>query len=551
MVRHLRAEAHDLGDPETVTGDWRVPAGVREVLAARLARFSPAAVRLLQTVAVVGGGVRFDVLGDAADIEPLTLLDAVEECTAAGILREDPEGYHFSHALIRQAVYEALSLPRRQQLHLRAAAVIERIYAADLTPHLPALAQHYRLAGPATIELALAYARRAAAAAAAVYAWEAAASHWQTALMLLDPGQAAQRCELLLMLGTVQNRADDRTGARENFQQAAALARALGSSEILAQAALGSAGVWVAFGRSDAGVIALLEEALAALGDDPHPLRCRLLARLSMELSFTEGEARRDMLSAEAVAAARRLDDPSALTQTLHARHYALADPERLEERMAIADELVAVAAAAGAKDALALGHGWRFGDLMEAGELDRADRDLAAFTALAAELQQPLLRWRAAMWRAMRALLDGRFADAERLIAEAEQLGQRTQSPDIRLTVSGQRHVLRRQRRWLTETDLAEALADRTHHPWGAAQDPWLVRLAADLGRREEAQAGLDRLAANDFAAVPRGSPRLTALALLAEVAARLGDRRHAAVLDGLLAPFAARPVMSGGAAV
>jgi DNA-binding CsgD family transcriptional regulator len=267
-----------------------------------------------------------------------------------------------------------------------------------------------------------------------------------------------------------------------------------------------------------------------------------------MELTFTADVARRDALSAEAVVAARRLGEAAALIQALHARHYALGGPERLDERLAIADELVAAAATTGAKDALALGRGWRFGDLMEAGELDGADRDLAAFAALATELQQPLLLWRAAMWRAMRALLEGRFAEAERLIAEAGQLGRRTQNPDLPLTVGAQRHVLRRQRRGLTEADLAAALADRRQQGWGAVQDPWLVRLAADLGRREEAQAGLNRLAAQDFAGLAGGSSRLTGLALLAEAAARLGDRRHAASLYALLAPFAARPVMAGG---
>jgi len=54
------------------------------------------------------------------------------------------------------------------------------------------------------------------------------------------------------------------------------------------------------------------------------PLRARLLARLSLELTFSEGMERRDFLSRQAVAMAGRVGDPSARSGALRARWMAV-----------------------------------------------------------------------------------------------------------------------------------------------------------------------------------------------------------------------------------
>ena len=51
---------------------------------------------------------------------------------------------------------------------------------------------------------------------------------------------------------------------------------------LLGRAALGFAGQWSVLGRVDDARLALLEEALDALGDEDDPLRARLLARLAL-----------------------------------------------------------------------------------------------------------------------------------------------------------------------------------------------------------------------------------------------------------------------------
>ena len=214
MVRHLLAEGRHLADPRAAVTEWGIPEGVRPVLRKRLSRLSPAANRMLQAGAVLGDGFCFEVLAatcGAADVgarPTAPLLDALEEAVGAGILREEGEGYSFSHALIRQAVYQELSLPRRRRLHLQAGEATERVHAGNLAPHVAALAMHYRLAGAgANRGQAIGFSFRAGEAAVAVFAYEEAARHWQAALALMEAhegdAERERRAALLERLGTL------------------------------------------------------------------------------------------------------------------------------------------------------------------------------------------------------------------------------------------------------------------------------------------------------------------------------------------------------------
>jgi len=158
----------------------RVPDGIREVIGSRLSRLSPPCFQLLSLASVLGHEFEFDTLAALSGLAGGTLFDSIEEALDAGMVSElaDPPvpTYAFTHALLRQVLYDALSLPRRQRLHLQAAQAIEKI-EGERSGASVALASHYRLAGSAADPRKLQqYSQAAAETAAAVFATALATS---------------------------------------------------------------------------------------------------------------------------------------------------------------------------------------------------------------------------------------------------------------------------------------------------------------------------------------------------------------------------------------
>jgi tetratricopeptide (TPR) repeat protein len=371
------------------------------------------------------------LVGPAAQLPPEHLLGALSEAAALGVVAEVEDGagmYRFSHSLMREVLYDRLPIPARTQLHRLVGEAIERQYGIESDAHSAELARHFAeiaARGGAEAGKALVFARRAADRAMSMCAYEEAAAEYQRALNALRfvGSDEPARCELLLRLGAAQSRAGNYEQAREIRLEAADISRRLGAAEQLARAALGFGERQVEGGFVNRELIALLQEALDILSPQDSALRARLLARLSLELTFSDELERTDALSGQAVAMARRLADPAALCFTIEARWMATWGPDGLDERVGLAAEILRLARETDDRDLELLGRAHQAASSLESGEAQMVQADIAAHARLAEELPAAINRWAAITMRALRALLYGSFDDAERLANEAVSL--------------------------------------------------------------------------------------------------------------------------------
>jgi tetratricopeptide (TPR) repeat protein len=258
-----------------------------------------------------------------------------------------------------------------------------------------------------------------------MHAYEEAATEYRRALQVsrfTDPDGTAH-CELLLRLGEAQARAGDYRAARESCLQAAELARRLGAAEQFARAALVFGEPQVEGGLVNRQLVALLQAALDGLSSTDSPLRARLLARLSLELTFSDETERTESLSRQAVEMARRLGDVASLGTALRTRWMAVWGPHGRDERAALASEMLELAQATGDRELELLGRARRAASSLESGDVRALEADIAAHTRLADEFRMPVHQWTTTTMRAMRALLRGSFEEAERLVEAARSL--------------------------------------------------------------------------------------------------------------------------------
>jgi tetratricopeptide (TPR) repeat protein len=255
-----RKEMHELA----------IPQSVKEAIGRRLTRLGEAAADVLRTAAALGKNFSFRELAAVAEAGDDALLDALDEASAAQLIRANASGsgaaagsddsFAFTHDKIREVLYEEVNPIRRRRLHQRVGEAMEKLYGeAGAADRAQDLAHHFMQAGD--LERSLTYSRRAAQNAERIFAHDEALKFLEQAR---ESAEALHRTDdvpaIDEQIGDIHEMRGTTHPAVESFQRALAAATNVAARAAL-NAKIGKA--YCAIG--DARGLPYLEQALSEL----------------------------------------------------------------------------------------------------------------------------------------------------------------------------------------------------------------------------------------------------------------------------------------------
>jgi len=555
VLRALEQEGR-LAEPLAAGEAIILPDTVRDSIRRHLEPIPPEDRALLAVAAVVGEDFDVTLVASVLDSDPTSVLERLDAAVERGFVAERVvDGvrvagrFRFAHALVRETIYADLLPATRVHLHARVGAALEARHHED-GPGTPfgALARHFLHAGPlGTSPKAVRYATRAAEQASAVFAYHDALALYEQALAALGaaPGEPGQRLALRLAAADAARRAGVDRRACELFLLAAQDARARRDASALFAAAVGYYLLRPNLVERDPETVALLEEALAAFGPQDGEQRATLLALLAAVREGDDDGRTGETASAEAIAMARRLGDPGVLATTLLARQLVATGPGSTGERLALAEEALALVAG-GAQTSEHLARAARVHGLLEQGEIAAAKDEIERMAHVALRVREPERQWQVLVRRASVALLEGRFDDGARLAAEAIGTRRSAHDPTALHDFVLQMFLARRDtgQPGGLEGSLRFLVAQHPDTPlWSCV----LAVFLADLGRAEEVREVFERIAAGGFARLLRYHNHGAMLAWMARVSTFLWDVPRARELYPLLRPYGEQNIVLG----
>ncbi|MFL5304669.1 MAG: ATP-binding protein [Polyangia bacterium] len=527
------------------TGEIPIPYTVRDIVRQRAAPLGARARQLLEVAALFGGEAEPALVAQVLGQDVAAVAAAAGELERSGLVVVQPSGRPgFPHGLIRDAVRADIPRDRRGRWHGAIAEALER--AGDGT--VVEVAHHALEAG--LPDRLVERVSRAAQALSAVFADDDAAGLLARGAAVLEVARDARRvAELQVLLGRTLIRCGDLAGGRAACARAAAQARLDGDATLLGRAALAHA-TDDTQGQTEAATHALLGEALARL-ESPTSLRVRLQARWAASAQPAPDPAAPAQVALAAVGDARALGDEAVLLDVLHNAGGAFGEAAFAPDLVGMHLEAVQLAERAGDRGKLLRARVRLVFALLETGDVAGADAHIEALDSDARATGQPRYMWHAPLFRSMRAVQDGRFADAEGLADEAGELALQSRDPLARVCLLTHRFARLRAQGRAAELRAIEpeilAMVSRWNDA-AAYTDLMIALIRATAGDVDVARRHLLRVPRDSTPARVRA-----AVAALATIAVRVGERGWAGELYGRLQPEAARwhVLMFGGFAV
>jgi tetratricopeptide (TPR) repeat protein len=507
-------------------------------IAGAIGRLGPNVQRILAFAALLGVD---GTAGEVATLVGTTQATVVQALTSSGLLQQGHDGLRF-HDLVREAALALFDHASLLDAHADAAKLLSGS-TGRMAHHAFAAAQR----STADAEFAITACRNAASSLRRGYAYEQAAVLLDRAVDLDERVHTlASRAELLIERADAVLACGRLTDARSAYEVGAEAAELSGDPVLLARAVLGLGGIWVHQYRNETvrkRVLAQQRAALRALPEHERGLRCLLQVRLAAE-AYYEGGSVQAVL--DALTETRASGDEHALAEALSLTHHAMLAPEHAVERMALAEEQIVAASAAGDGMLALVGLLWLTADRYLLGDPD-AERSLTELRQQSAALGVATTAYLVTCMDVMHLIRAGRLADAEDAAGACLQRGVDVGDADAPGYYGAQLLTIR----WFQGRvgELAElvmntlASTDLAKPEYGFRASAVLI-LARD-GRLTEARATLAPLLDIGLANLQSTSSWLTAMVGLIEAAAVLEDPALAKQAADLVRPFAEMPVM------
>ena len=525
-IRHL----HNGGDSSVL------PPTLRAIINQRIGTLSAEALLVLNGAAVLGR--RFDLasLASVLDKDIGAIVEVLDEPLRANQIEamDKPGEFRFTHALIREAIYDNLPGADRLLLHRNVA-----IYLEDEEAEPAEIAFHYHRAAPLGFaEKATEFSKRAAQQATRMMAYEEAVRTYQQALTV---AKSKERAALTLALGSAQLAAGDSIQAASTFDRAAELAHAKDNFSMFLDAAI------------------RLEESLFRPGLPAQLAVRRLQAAHDWEGATVSSQQRVQLLCA--LGRAHAMSGEAHLLWPLQARATEIArdsgDPHLLLRCLLTAGssaignimQHVDVSSAA-AREAVELARTMpnpklRVEVLSHAipvflikEDQTGIDADLNEHGSIADTLKEPFYVYENNTLRAGLALARGDLESSEAFACAALKMANWLPGQDVEGVYGIHMFHLRREQARLRELAPVVEFFVRSN-PQSAVWRPGLALVYAELGELTKCRALLDAMLREKFTAVPQDALWAATISYLCEASALIGHVEAGKVLYEIVQPY------------
>jgi DNA-binding winged helix-turn-helix (wHTH) protein/tetratricopeptide (TPR) repeat protein len=541
-----------------------IPPGVHDAVWARISECPDGCQQVLQAACLMGPELALPVLRDALGVGDAPLQEALREAEQHDLLCHGSGGYRFVHGIVRESLSARITTTDRMRLHQQIGMALEFQTAADPTRHFAELAVHFsECRALSCAQRAVSFSRRAAEVARNGFAYEEAADLYRRALRslaMLDRADPALHASILIELADVLGVSGASLSECQSiFFEAIERARTASLPVLVAEAAQRSTCCLIGRGhlnpflvsdpqlRSDR-LRSALQEVYQEEQVKANPaLHGKVLVALAHLLVMDREVDRSRALIDEVLE--RFADDLDVVLRIEPLHHLLLWDfrSSHAADHLRLSARLLDLAQRSGNRVFEVHARTVQVTLALQSGDRDSLDDAGRAMDELTRDISDSFVTYKAALLRALQAMLDGPLDHARRQVREAAEIGLRSMINP--LGVSGARGVCEG---WLAilggraDVLLPHVEAYLAQHTNEASARLTLARIHLELGRDEAARREL-----RDFdkilETVPMLEARLAIAGSAAEMVTRLGERQAAQSLYSVLQPHPERPLTIG----